>query len=69
MFKPITIKDIAHALKISTSTVSRSLSDSYEINTATKMRVIEYAREHKYRKNPIALSLKQRRSYSIGVTV
>ncbi|HTE24144.1 LacI family DNA-binding transcriptional regulator [Flavitalea sp.] len=69
MFKPITIKDIAQALKVSTSTVSRSLSDSYEINAATKTRVLEYAREHNYTKNPIALSLKQRRSYSIGVTV
>ncbi|MET0300892.1 MAG: LacI family DNA-binding transcriptional regulator [Flavitalea sp.] len=69
MFKPITIKDIAQALKVSTSTVSRSLSDSYEINTATKLRVLEYAKEHKYKRNPIALSLKQRRSYSIGVSV
>lgn len=69
MFKPITIKDIAQALKLSPSTVSRALSDSYEINEKTKKRVVEYAEKHNYRRNPMASSLKQGRSYSIGVVV
>lgn len=69
MFKPITIKDIAQALNLSASTVSRALSDSYEINPGTKKRVLEYAEQNNYKRNPIALSLKQRKSYSIGVVV
>ncbi|SKB58474.1 transcriptional regulator, LacI family [Parapedobacter luteus] len=69
MFKPITIKDIAQALELSPSTVSRALSDSYEINEETKKRVIEYAEKHNYRRNPMASSLRQGRSYSIGVVV
>jgi len=69
VFKPITIKDIAEALHISTSTVSRALSDSYEINAETKKRVLEYAQKNHYTRNPIALSLKKRKSYSIGVVV
>lgn len=69
MFKPITIKDIALALDLSASTVSRALSDSYEINPETKKRVLEYAEKNNYKRNPIALSLKQRKSYSIGVIV
>ncbi len=69
MFKPITIKDIAQALNLSPSTISRALSDSYEINEETKKKVLEYAEQHNYKRNPIALSLKQRRSYSIGVVV
>lgn len=69
MFKPITIKDIAQALNLSASTVSRALSDSYEINPETKKRVLEYAEQNNYKRNPIALSLKQRKSYSIGVVV
>lgn len=69
MFKPITIKDIALALNLSASTVSRALSDSYEINPETKKRVLEYAEKNNYKRNPIALSLKQRKSYSIGVIV
>ncbi|SFC54152.1 LacI family transcriptional regulator [Parapedobacter composti] len=69
MFKPITIKDIAQALALSPSTVSRALSDSYEINEETKKRVLEYAEKHNYRRNPMASSLRQGRSYSIGVVV
>ena len=69
MFRPITIKDIAQALDISPSTVSRALNDSYEINEETKKRVLNYAEEHNYKKNPIALSLKKRKSYSVGVIV
>jgi DNA-binding LacI/PurR family transcriptional regulator len=68
-FEAITIKDIAKTLGLSTSTVSRALRDSYEISPETKARVIEYAREMNYRPNPIALSLKEKRSSSIGVLV
>jgi LacI family transcriptional regulator len=65
----ITIKDIAKALNISTSTVSRALRGSYEINPETKRLVMEYAERMNYRPNPIALSLKENRSRSIGIIV
>lgn len=68
-FEAVTIKDIAQALHLSTSTVSRALRDSYEISEETKQLVKEYARKINYRPNPIALSLKERRSRSIGVIV
>ena len=65
----ITLKDIAKALNLSTSTVSRALRNSYEINPETKKLVVEYAETMKYRPNPIALSLKGSRSKSIGIIV
>ncbi len=65
----ITIKDIAKALNLSTSTVSRALRGSYEINPETKRLVMEYAERMNYRPNPIALSLKENRSRSIGVII
>jgi len=68
-FEAVTIKDIAKALGLSTSTVSRALRDSYEISPETKQMVLEYAKQINYRPNPIALSLKERRSRSIGVIV
>jgi DNA-binding LacI/PurR family transcriptional regulator len=68
-FEAVTIKDIAKALGLSTSTVSRALRDSYEISQETKEKVLAYARELNYRPNPIALSLKEKRSRSIGVLV
>jgi LacI family transcriptional regulator len=68
-FEAVTIKDIAKALGISTSTVSRALRDSYEISPETKQLVLECAQKLNYRPNPIALSLKEKRSRSIGVVV
>ncbi|WDF80281.1 LacI family DNA-binding transcriptional regulator [Mucilaginibacter sp. AW1-7] len=69
MFESYTIKDIAKALGVSTSTVSRALKGSYEIGAETKKLVQEYAEKVNYRPNPIALSLKDQKSHSIGVVV
>lgn len=68
-FEAITLKDIAKALGLSTSTVSRALRDSYEISGETKKRVLEYAEKFHYHPNPAALGLKERRTQSIGVIV
>lgn len=68
-FESVTIKDIAKALNLSTSTVSRALRGSFEISAETKKQVLEYAEKINYRPNPIALSLKERRTRSIGVVV
>jgi LacI family transcriptional regulator len=68
-FEAITIKDIAKALGLSTSTVSRALRGSYEISAETKKLVLEYAEKLNYRPNPIAQSLKEKRSRSIGIIV
>src|SRR6187549_3598164 len=69
MYEAITIKDIAKALGLSTSTVSRALRGSHEISADTKKMVIEYAEQFNYRPNPIALSLKERRNHSLGIIV
>ena len=69
MFEPVTLKDIAKALDLSTSTVSRALRDTHEISPATKKLVLDYAKAINYKPNPIALSLKEKRSKSIGVVV
>lgn len=68
-FEAATIKDIARALGLSTSTVSRALRDSHEISEATKKKIRDYAAEINYRPNPVALSLKEKRTLSIGVVV
>lgn len=68
-FESATIKDIAKALNLSTSTVSRALRGSYEISAETKKAVLEHAEKINYRPNPIALSLKERRTRAIGIVV
>jgi len=68
-FEALTIKDIAKALRLSVSTVSKALRGSHEISGETKKTVLEYAQTHNYKPNPIAQSLKRGRSKSIGVIV
>lgn len=65
----ITIKDIAKALNLSVSTISKALRGSYEISAETQALVKNYAELHQYRPNPIAQNLRKGRSKSIAVVV
>ncbi|HWK99027.1 MAG TPA: LacI family DNA-binding transcriptional regulator [Parapedobacter sp.] len=65
----ITLRDIASALGLSVSTVSKALRDSYEISDNTKKRVSDFARANHYFPNRMAKSLKEGKSGSIGVVV
>ncbi|QCX52949.1 LacI family DNA-binding transcriptional regulator [Elizabethkingia sp. JS20170427COW] len=65
----ITIKDIAKALQVSVSTVSKALADSYEISEETKKKVLAFAEAHHYIPNRIAKNLKQGKTNTIGVIV
>lgn len=64
-----TIKDIARELGLSISTVSRALRDSYEISEETKQKVLAYANAVNYKPDPIALSLKEKKTHAICVIV
>lgn len=68
-YSSITIIDIAKALGVSKSTVSRALQNNHDINPETKKKILDYAREHKYEPNPVAKGLQQRQTFSIGVVV
>ncbi|WP_240768695.1 LacI family DNA-binding transcriptional regulator [Olivibacter sp. XZL3] len=65
----MTLRDIAKALNLSTSTVSKALRDSYEIGEETKKRVIDYAKAVGYQPNTLAKSLKEGKSRTIGVVI
>ncbi len=65
----VTIKDIATALGMAPSTVSRALRGSYEINEKTRIRVEQYAGEVNYRRNTVAQSLRERKTRVLGVVV
>ncbi len=64
-----TITDIAKKLNISTSTVSRALSDHPEVSQKTKATVKKTARKMHYHPNTIAQSLQRGHSNIIGVLV
>jgi len=65
----VTIKDIAAALSLSVSTVSRALSGDRNIREETRGRVLAAAEKMGYRKNPVAASLKAGRTRTVGVVV
>jgi LacI family transcriptional regulator len=69
MSSQITIKDIAKALNISASTVSRALKDHPDISRETKNAVNDLAAKLRYKPNAVALSLKNSRTNTIGVIV
>jgi LacI family transcriptional regulator len=69
MNNSLTLKDIAKALHLSISTISKSLNDSHEISTDTKKMVLEYAQKKHYSPNRLAKGLKEGKSRSIGVVV
>lgn len=65
----ITLKDIAKALNLSASTVSRAMRDNPAISAKTRLKVKEYAKKHKYKPNLLALQLKTNKNNTIGVVV
>jgi LacI family transcriptional regulator len=67
--RAITIKDIATALNLSPSTVSKALKGSYEISAKTQAIVKEHAQQQNYRPNPIAQNLRKGSSKTIAVIV
>lgn len=67
--RPLRIKDIAEILNISVSTVSRALRDTYDVNPETREKVLEVARQLKYKPNIHASALASGSSRKIGVII
>ena len=54
---PVTIKDIAQALNLSASTVSRALRGMPEIHPETRQAILQLAQEMDYQPNQLAKNL------------
>jgi LacI family transcriptional regulator len=65
----INLKQMAEALGVSVSTISKALRNSYEISDETKKKVLEKAEEMGYVGNPYAGSLRHHKSKTIGLIV
>ena len=63
------ITDLAKALGLSASTISRALADHHDVSEATKARVRQLAKELNYHPNPLAAGLRRGRSNTLGVLV
>lgn len=69
MKRKVTLKQIARELDVSISTVSKSLRNSPEISEDTRQKVQAFAKLYNYRPNNIALSLKNKRTKTIGIII
>jgi len=69
MDKPVTIFDVAFALDLSPSTVSRAMNDRWDVSPETRRKVLAKAAEMNYRPNVLSLGLKGCQTYTIGVVV
>ncbi|KGO91522.1 LacI family DNA-binding transcriptional regulator [Flavobacterium subsaxonicum] len=69
MKRKVTLKQIARELDVSISTVSKSLRNSPEISEDTKLKVQAFAKLYNYRPNNIALSLKNKKTKTIGIII
>ncbi|WP_026754911.1 LacI family DNA-binding transcriptional regulator [Sediminibacter sp. Hel_I_10] len=69
MKRKVTLKQIAKELDVSISTVSKALRDSIEISEDTRQKVQAFAKLYNYRPNNIALSLKNRKTKTIGIII
>ncbi|AUC83569.1 LacI family DNA-binding transcriptional regulator [Lacinutrix sp. Bg11-31] len=69
MKRKVTLKQIAKELDVSISTVSKALRNSKEISEDTREKVQAFAKLFNYRPNNIALSLKNRKTKTIGIII
>lgn len=67
--KPIDITQIAQALGVSKTNVSRSISGNGRISAATRQRVLDYVKEHNYTSSMMARGLVKHCSYNISLVI
>lgn len=67
--KSVNIKELAHELKLSVSTISKALHDSHEISAKTKKIVLDAAAKFNYIPHPYASSLRSKKSKTIAVVI
>ena len=64
-----TIADIANALGVSKSTVSRAISGKGRVGEKTRQEILAFCEEHNYRPNAAAKSLASNRTFNIALVM
>lgn len=67
--KKITIADVADALNVSKTTVSRAISGKGRISEDTRQKVLSYIKENDFKPNVIAKGLAQQKTYNIALVI
>ena len=69
MKKSISQRDIAQAMGVNVSTVSRALKGQPGVSPDIRQAIVDYAEQHGYRPNPFAMSLRYDTTHTIGIVV
>jgi len=64
--KPVTLRDVAQAAKVSVSAVSQAINSSGNLHPDTRARILDTARQLGFTPNRYAASLRRRQTMSIG---
>ena len=67
MSEKVTISDVADALGVSKTTVSRAISGKGRVGADTRKRVLDYIEAHDYQPNVAAKSLATSRTYNLAL--
>lgn len=67
--KEVTIYDIARELDLASSTISRALKNDPKVKLKTRNKVHQMAQKMGYQTNPFARSLRNKRSFLIGIII
>lgn len=67
--KEVTIYDIARELDLASSTISRALKNDPKVKLKTRNKVHQMAQKMGYQSNPFARSLRNKKSFLIGIIV
>ncbi len=65
----MTLVELSELLKVSPATISRAINRPEMVSAEMRERVLEAVREHSYRPNGIARSLRKGRSQTVGLVV
>lgn len=65
----LTISDVAEALNMSKTTVSRAISGKGRVSEETRNKVQAYIKQHNYRPNAVARGLAQNKTYNIALVI
>ena len=64
-----TLSDLARIAGVSAGTVSRALAGNSLVNTDTRERIVDLARDHGFRPNKMASSLRRQKTDVIGIAI
>ena len=67
--RKITISDVAEALNVSKTTVSRAISGKGRISERTRQKVLAYIEANDFKPNVIAKGLAQKKTYNIALVI